>query len=106
MRRVASIALVHETLSMSSDEAVEFDNIVDRVAAAAAEVAGDEFAPRDAPDGILRRAAGRDRDAAGHGAQRAAAQCGRARLRTGFGRLRSTISVERDRSQIAGPADR
>jgi two-component sensor histidine kinase len=38
VRRVASIALVHETLSMSSDEAVEFDGIVDRVAAAAAEV--------------------------------------------------------------------
>ncbi len=39
VRRVASIALVHETLSMSSDEAVEFDGIVDRVAFAAAEVA-------------------------------------------------------------------
>ncbi|GAA2345907.1 PAS domain-containing sensor histidine kinase [Dactylosporangium salmoneum] len=41
VRRVASIALVHETLSMSSessDEAVEFDGIVDRVAAAAVEV--------------------------------------------------------------------
>ncbi|MEH1123561.1 histidine kinase N-terminal domain-containing protein [Micromonospora sp. CPCC 206061] len=38
VRRVASIALVHETLSMSSDEAVEFDGIVDRVASAAAEV--------------------------------------------------------------------
>jgi two-component system, sensor histidine kinase PdtaS len=42
VRRVASIALVHETLSMSSDEAVEFDGIVDRVAAAAGEVAGDQ----------------------------------------------------------------
>jgi two-component sensor histidine kinase len=42
VRRVASIALVHETLSMSSDEAVEFDGIVDRVAAAAAEVSRDE----------------------------------------------------------------
>ncbi|GAA0468453.1 ATPase [Actinoplanes capillaceus] len=39
VRRVASIALVHETLSMSSDEAVEFDGIVDRVAQAATEVA-------------------------------------------------------------------
>jgi two-component sensor histidine kinase len=39
VRRVASIALVHETLSMSSDEAVEFDGIVDRVASAATEVA-------------------------------------------------------------------
>jgi two-component sensor histidine kinase len=42
VRRVASIALVHETLSMSSDEHVEFDGIVDRVAAAAAEVAGSQ----------------------------------------------------------------
>jgi len=42
VRRVASIALVHETLSMSSDEAVEFDGIVDRVASAATEVASTE----------------------------------------------------------------
>jgi two-component sensor histidine kinase len=42
VRRVASIALVHETLSMSSDEAVEFDGIVDRVATAAAEVRASE----------------------------------------------------------------
>ncbi|MEU6205883.1 histidine kinase N-terminal domain-containing protein [Micromonospora musae] len=42
VRRVASIALVHETLSMSSDEAVEFDTIVDRVASAATEVAATE----------------------------------------------------------------
>jgi len=46
VRRVASIALVHETLSMSaesSDEAVEFDGIVDRVAAAAVEVGSTSF---------------------------------------------------------------
>ncbi|HEX5594636.1 MAG TPA: histidine kinase N-terminal domain-containing protein [Micromonosporaceae bacterium] len=43
VRRVASIALVHETLSMSSDEAVEFDGIVDRVAAAASDVAATEL---------------------------------------------------------------
>ena len=42
VRRVASIALVHETLSMSSDEAVEFDGILDRVAAAAVEVGAPE----------------------------------------------------------------
>jgi two-component sensor histidine kinase len=45
VRRVSSIALVHETLSLSaeiSDEIVEFDAIVDRVAAAAAEVAASE----------------------------------------------------------------
>jgi len=42
VRRVASIALVHETLSMTSDEVVEFDGIVDRVASAAAEVAASD----------------------------------------------------------------
>jgi two-component sensor histidine kinase len=43
VRRVASIALVHETLAMSSNEAVEFDGIVDRVAAAASEVAATDL---------------------------------------------------------------
>jgi two-component sensor histidine kinase len=48
VRRVASIALVHETLAMSTevgdstDEAVEFDTIVDRVASMAGEVAAAE----------------------------------------------------------------
>ncbi|ASW56574.1 sensor histidine kinase [Plantactinospora sp. KBS50] len=46
VRRVASIALVHETLSMSSDEVVEFDGILDRVAAAAGEVAATGFTVR------------------------------------------------------------
>jgi two-component sensor histidine kinase len=56
VRRVASIALVHETLSMSSDEAVDFDGIVDRVAAAAREVAATETSVavrRDGSFGIL-----------------------------------------------------
>lgn len=39
VRRVASIAFVHETLAMTSDEVVELDTVVDRVATAAAEVA-------------------------------------------------------------------
>ncbi|MEV7230424.1 MULTISPECIES: histidine kinase N-terminal domain-containing protein [Polymorphospora] len=42
VRRVASIAIVHETLSMSTDEEVEFDQIIDRIAVAAAEVASTE----------------------------------------------------------------
>src|SRR5207249_1167586 len=42
VRRVASIALVHETLAMSSDEAVDFDSILDRVASVAREVAAPE----------------------------------------------------------------
>jgi two-component system, sensor histidine kinase PdtaS len=53
VRRVASIALVHETLSMSSDEAVEFDGIVDRVATAATEVAATEITVRMRREGTF-----------------------------------------------------
>ncbi|HKT05038.1 MAG TPA: histidine kinase N-terminal domain-containing protein [Rugosimonospora sp.] len=53
VRRVASIALVHETLSMSSDEAVEFDGIVDRVSVAAAEVAAPDSQVRIGRDGTF-----------------------------------------------------
>ncbi|RKR88238.1 two-component sensor histidine kinase [Micromonospora pisi] len=53
VRRVASIALVHETLAMSSDEAVEFDGIVDRVASAATEVAATEVAVRMRREGTF-----------------------------------------------------
>ncbi len=40
VRRVGSIAIVHETLSLSADESVEFDEIADRILAMVAEVAG------------------------------------------------------------------
>lgn len=53
VRRVASIALVHETLAMSSDEVVEFDGIVDRVAKAATDVAGAETTIRLRRDGTF-----------------------------------------------------
>jgi len=56
VRRVASIAIVHETLSMSAEEVVEFDGILDRVAAAAAEVAAPESTVvlrRDGSFGVL-----------------------------------------------------
>jgi two-component sensor histidine kinase len=53
VRRVASIALVHETLSMSSDEEVEFDGIVDRVANAATEVAATEVAVKMRREGTF-----------------------------------------------------
>jgi two-component sensor histidine kinase len=42
VRRVASIAMVHETLSLTLDEAVGFDGIADRVLAMCAEVAAPE----------------------------------------------------------------
>jgi two-component sensor histidine kinase len=42
VRRVASIAIVHETLANSVDEEVVFDGVVDRIAAAAVDVAAPE----------------------------------------------------------------
>jgi two-component sensor histidine kinase len=42
VRRVSSIALVHETLSLSLDETVDFDKIADRVASMVGEVAAPE----------------------------------------------------------------
>ena len=44
VRRVASIAMVHETLSLALDESVRFDGIADRVLAMCAEVAAPESA--------------------------------------------------------------
>jgi two-component sensor histidine kinase len=46
VRRVSSIALVHETLSLTLEETVAFDVIADRVLAMCAEVAGPESAVR------------------------------------------------------------
>jgi two-component sensor histidine kinase len=40
VRRVASIAMVHETLAVSLDERVDFDNIVDRLLGSLGDVAG------------------------------------------------------------------
>jgi two-component sensor histidine kinase len=46
VRRVGSIAIVHETLSFSLDESVDFDEIADRVLAMVAEVSSAESAVR------------------------------------------------------------
>ena len=46
VRRVSSIALVHETLSLTLEETVAFDAIADRVLAMCAEVAGPESGVR------------------------------------------------------------
>jgi len=51
MRRVSSIALVHETLSGSLDEAVRFDEIVDRLLGMLADVAGAAGSVRVSRDG-------------------------------------------------------
>jgi two-component sensor histidine kinase len=46
VRRVSSIAVVHETLSGGLDEAVRFDDVADQVLAMVAEVAGSHVAVR------------------------------------------------------------
>jgi two-component sensor histidine kinase len=54
VRRVASIAIVHETLSQTLDEHVEFDDIADRVLAMVAEIApGKVTARRTGRFGVL-----------------------------------------------------
>ena len=81
VRRVGSIAIVHETLSHAPEEIVDFDEIADRVAMMAGEVsvargAGDAEDHRPVRDAAVGRG-----DAAGDGADRAAAERAAARLR-------------------------
>jgi two-component sensor histidine kinase len=52
-RRVASIAMVHETLAVSLDERVDFDGIVDRLLASLSDVAGAGTRVRLARDGAF-----------------------------------------------------
>jgi two-component sensor histidine kinase len=57
VRRVSTIALVHETLSASLDETVEFDGIVDRVVSMMGDVAAPEnpvLIRREGSFGVLR----------------------------------------------------
>ena len=56
VRRVSSIALVHETLAIALDESVDFDGIVDRLVPMVSELAGGPGAPvvrREGSFGIL-----------------------------------------------------
>ena len=101
VRRVGSIAIVHETLSHAPEEFVDFDDIADRVIAMAGEVsaAEAEVMPRRIGGfGVLPVA---DRHAAGDGADRAAAERAPARpARTaaaGGGRAAAPRRLQRDR---------
>jgi two-component sensor histidine kinase len=80
VRRVASIALVHETLSQTLEGAVPFDEVADRVLAMCSEVAAPESRRAGARTGRFGRAAGGGGDGAGDGAHRAGAERRRARL--------------------------
>ena len=111
VRRVASIAMVHETLAMSLDEAVEFDGIVDRLLDSLSDVAGAGDPGAAAAGRVVRDPARGRRDAAGHGAHRARAERGRARVpgghrqRDGDGH-RAPVRPADARSCVADDGDR
>jgi len=60
MRRVATIALVHETLSQSSDETVEFDDVVRRTVRLAADVSARENQVRTVLEGTFGQVSAED----------------------------------------------
>ena len=80
MRRVSSIALVHETLSVSIDEAVDFDEIVDRLLVMLSDVMGSADADPGPRAPALRGCARRGGHRAGAGADRTRAERDRARV--------------------------
>ena len=87
-RRVAAIAVVHETLSQSFDESVDFDEVADRLRAMVVEVSSAASTghgarmPRDvATVRVVRPAGGRAGRLAVDGAGRAVAERRRARVR-------------------------
>jgi two-component sensor histidine kinase len=53
VRRVSSIALVHETLSLSLDETVDFDSIVSKISSMVGEVAGTETVVHLRKEGVF-----------------------------------------------------
>ena len=83
VRRVASIALVHEALSMSVDEEVNLDEVIDRILPIMNDVARVDTPDPHQPGGRARGARRRPGDRAGHGGHRAGAERHRARLRSG-----------------------
>lgn len=81
VRRVGSIAIVHETLSQNLDERVEFDEIADRVIAMVAEISpGKVTSPAHR---TVRRPRRRSGHSAGDGPHRGAAERPGARVRRG-----------------------
>ena len=100
VRRVTSIALVHETLSASVDERVDLDELVDKVLPAIGDGATAESRAKVRRDGSFGIAARRAGHAAGDGAHRAGAQRARARLRRRAGRARSWCRRERSARRL------
>ena len=81
VRRVGSIAIVHETLSQSPEEHVAFDEIADRLGRMVTEVSAIGRARPGPAYRLLRGAALRGGHGAGDGADRGAPERRRARLR-------------------------
>ena len=86
VRRVNSIALVHESLSASVAERVDLDELVDKVLPAIGDGATADVARQGAPRRQLRHPLRRAGHAARAGAHRAGAQRARARVRPGHHR--------------------
>ena len=86
MRRVAAIAVVHDTLSEGLAQTVDFDEVFDRVLRLVAEVAAaPNTRAKTSSSGTLRHAAERVRDSARAGAHGARHQRRRARARRARG---------------------
>ena len=81
VRRVGSIAIVHETLSHALEETVDFDDIADRLGAMVVDVSGVEVPVRVVREGSFGKLSVRGGHPAGDGAHRAAAERRRARVR-------------------------
>ncbi len=96
VRRVTSIALVHETLSQSMGEEVDFDAVADQLAAMTVDVAATGSRASVRTRGLVRDPAGDAGDPARARAVRAAAERGRARRR----RARSGSAVRRRGDQL------
>ena len=91
VRRVGSIAIVHETLSQAVEESVVFDDVADRLGAHGRRHGLARRPGARTPRGLVRRPALGDGDHGGDGADRAAAERRRARL-PGRGRARRAPS--------------
>ena len=81
VRRVSSIALVHDALSMSVDEEVNLDEVIDRILPIMNDVATVDTPDPHQPGRRPRRAGRRPGHRADHGDHRAGAERDRARLR-------------------------
>jgi hypothetical protein len=81
VRRVGTIAVVHDTLSQAFDERVDFDEVADRLRTMVVDVSSSGSQVTTARKGSFGPAAGRDGDPVGHGADRDDAERRGARLR-------------------------